>query len=320
MNRMITTDDESVANGDALTPGLMRTVENEDTRRLLGIRRKQSKAHWIQRIASKRLGLSYQGLLRWDGILKGRRSSEVLKRSMQKSKFPKELRWAIAYRIRYGNATFDRGLAKSLALSAGVPIEDVSVYTVTTEDMFKDEATEDAWMRSSSPTVSWEPNEDFTGNIDVIVDMEDSVFDDSGPNDDDMVLDVPDDDADIEMVTDGDDSGHAPKPVIIEAVEHTDDGNSFVVCVLESPHVASMLDFLAKTGACRVFNEVDGRSARYRWTDDHWEAIKYPVITSMYEREEQALKLDRIAMNETNGMTECNVHDLVINDRGHDGK
>lgn len=45
-----------------------------------------------------------------------------------------------------------------------------------------------------------------------------------------------------------------------------------------------MLDWLERSGACRVFSEVDGHMASYHWTDSGWLEKPYPMLKSLYEK------------------------------------
>lgn len=278
-----------------------KTIEHEDDKRLTDLKKKQKKAHWLQKIAAKRSDLNYKQLLRWDNRLDSERSPSVLKRATA-NKLTPELRWALAYRIRRSNTIFDTGVTKSLVQAAGIlDPEAVHVYTATTEDVYATEEEEVQWLRKDSSTMSWEARPEFTGGLDVIVDMESDAPVDEGLIDSDahagfdsqvMILDGkgygklrPDEWALFDEDYDGN--------VLIEAVMDNEDGTSYTFCVFESADVARMLDFLERSKACRLFNEVDGRSARYRWKVNHWEVIKYPHVASIYEKSEMKRLVDR---------------------------
>lgn len=278
-----------------------KTIENEDDKRLTDLKKKQKKSHWLQKIAAERSGLNYKQLLRWDNRLDSERSPSILKRSTA-NKLTPELRWALAYRIRRSNTIFDAGVTKSLVQAAGILDPGaVHVYTTTTEDVYATEEEEVKWLRKDSPTVSWEVRPEFTGGLDVIIDMESDAPVDDGVVDGDvyagfdsqvMVLDGkgygklrP---GELELFDEGYDGN-----VLIEAVVDDGTGASYTSCMFESADVARMLDFLERSKACRLFNEVDGRSARYRWEVDHWEAIRYPYVASLYEKNKMKRMMDR---------------------------
>lgn len=278
-----------------------KTIENEDDKRLTDLKKKQKKSHWLQKIAAERSGLNYKQLLRWDNRLDAERSPSILKRSTA-NKLTPELRWALAYRIRRSNTIFDAGVTKSLVQAAGILNPGaVRVYTATTEDVYATEEEEVKWLRKASPTVSWEVRPEFTGGLDVIIDMEsDAPVDDevvdgdahAGFDSQVMVLDGkgygklrP---GELELFDEGYDGN-----VLIEAVVDGGAGASYTSCMFESADVARMLDFLERSKACRLFNEVDGRSARYRWEVDHWEAIRYPHVASLYEKNKMKRIMDR---------------------------
>lgn len=269
-----------------------KTIENEDDKRLTDLKKKQKKSHWLQKIAAERSGLNYKQLLRWDNRLDAERSPSILRRATA-NKLTPELRWALAYRIRRSNTVFDAGVTKSLVQAAGILDPGaVHVYTTTTEDVYATEEEEVKWLRKDSPTVSWEVRPEFTGGLDVIIDMESDAPVDDGVVDGDVYAGF---DSQV-MVLDGKgygklrpgerelfDEGYDGN-VLIEAVVDDGTGSSYTSCMFESADVARMLDFLERSKACRLFNEVDGRSARYRWEVDHWEAIRYPYVASLYEK------------------------------------
>lgn len=288
-------------------------VEREDDKRLADIRRKQKKVHWLQKTASRELGLNYRQLLRWDSKLDDERSPAILKRAMSDRLTP-ELRWALAYRIRRSNSIFDMGVARSLAHASGLEhpddVDHMRVFTATTEDMQADEDAETMWVRRDTPTVSWETQPGFTGQLDVIVDMESDLCYTGGGSG--VCLDA----ETRTMVLDGKNYG-AMYPsmnespfagfhgdVLIEAVEESDTGDSYATCLFEPVEVAMVLDFLERSKACRVFNEVDGRQAKYLWDVDHWNAMRYPIVMSRYEKEQVEERMRRGSDGDwTNGVS-----------------
>jgi hypothetical protein len=89
-----------------------------------------------------------------------------------------EGRWAMSYAIRSSRGAFIRNLRDEICAAAVVSPVNVDIVTITRETMFSDEEMdEDFALRLFN---GWEDhvNEDFTGDISVIIDMEDSTQED----------------------------------------------------------------------------------------------------------------------------------------------
>lgn len=89
-----------------------------------------------------------------------------------------EGRWAMAYAIRSSRGAFIRSLRDEICAAAVVSPLNVSIVTITRESMFSSEKMDEEFaLRLFN---GWEDhvNEDFTGDISVIIDMEDSTQED----------------------------------------------------------------------------------------------------------------------------------------------
>lgn len=213
-----------------------QTIEKEDNRRLAEIRKKQKRSNWLLKVAAKRLGMSYRKLMRLNRDLDKKRSDYIVSLAESPDLSP-ELRWALAYRIRKSNAIFECGVLEALTRNAGIRNpEHLGIMTTTTEDLLETDEEEKDWVVSPmSP--NWEPREGFTGNINVIIDMETS-------------------------------------PTMVYHKDFRDGADAGWY----SNDVQRMLDYLRETGACRLFNEVDGPTARYMWQGDGWKSYPYFAV------------------------------------------
>ena len=200
----------------------------ENSKRVIGaVRTMQSRDHWLQHRAADKLGFDYKGLLRIDRSLSNKRPDAIVARAQAADLTPAR-RWCLAYKIRKANMVWAGKLVDRLKEEALVaPGADVILSTVCTEEMVDDVEIEREWSRATVSTRELKGlNEDFTGDLDVIVDMESCT----------------------------------------------------------KSNVERMLSWLESTGACRVFNEVDGPWSRWLWSDDGWTEETYPVIKAKWEQ------------------------------------
>ena len=143
-----------------------------------GIRTRPLAAGWLQKRAADRLGFR-------KSVLEAALSSDAIKnvktytRRQTFDRMTPELRWAMALTIRRSSGAFVNRLRNELAAAACLSsLNLMRIETVTTEDLFDDADEDEIFALHRDEGWRQRVSTGFTGDLKVIIDMEDSVQDD----------------------------------------------------------------------------------------------------------------------------------------------